>query len=592
MPNRDDLAVDLDHLRLLASAFAGRTVEVDAVEPGDACWTDGSTVFVDPDAPHSQQVEMLAVQGSLLAAGSLAPDLLRQIARRPALARRYLAVEGHRALAANEHLLPQSACRLIDHDIAAALATAGAALEVARSRRTLDETPALFGTIRVRAILASVDRLPAAPHAATPGAAAPPIRSAELADLTDDDGYEDLLGDLMSSPVGGGGPIGRLLRRMLQPVRRRGGGGPPGADAPTHRTDSRPGAGHRTVLLSNSPDRLDAGPDVDPSGIVYPEWDLRRRSYRPDWCTVVESTPSFEGGLVAPLARDPAVRRSLARLGIGLTPCRRQRQGDDIDIDGAVEARVDTIAGTAHHDNVYIESLRRRRDLAVLILLDVSGSAAEAGVAGKPVHEHQRAAAAALVTALHDLGERVALYAFNSRGRRAVQLLRVKAFDDHLDGVVARRLASLEPAAYTRLGAAIRHGTTILDERGGTPRRLLVVLSDGFAYDHGYEGRYGEADARRSLVEARRRGVGCVCLSAGADADAAALARVFGAAAHATVPRAEQVPAVIAPLFRAALRSAEAQRRAFQRKDRTRERLQMERRTDDRSGTTLLRAHR
>ena len=38
--------------------------------------------------------------------------------------------------------------------------------------------------------------------------------------------------------------------------------------------------------------------------------------------------------------------------------------------------------------------------------------------------------------------------------------------------------------------------TTVLEQRSGTPRRLLVVLSDGFAYDHGYEGRYGEADAR------------------------------------------------------------------------------------------------
>ena len=261
-----------------------------------------------------------------------------------------------------------------------------------------------------------------------------------------------------------------------------------------------------------------------------------------------------------------ALRRPLARLGIGLTRCRRQRQGDDIDIDAAVEARVDTLAGSPHDDDFYVESLRRRRDLAVLVLLDVSGSAGEPGTAGKTVHEHQRAAAAALTAALHGLGDRVALYAFNSRGRQAVQLLRVKAFDDHLDGDVARRLAGLAPGAYTRLGAAIRHGTSILEERGGTPRRLLVVLSDGFAYDHGYEGRYGEADARRALVEARRRGVGCLCLSVGTDAEPAALRRVFGAAAHATVPRAEQLPGLIGPLFRAALRSAEAQRRAFQRK--------------------------
>jgi nitric oxide reductase activation protein len=271
-----------------------------------------------------------------------------------------------------------------------------------------------------------------------------------------------------------------------------------------------------------------------------------------------------------------ALRRALARLGIGLTRCRRQRQGDDIDIDAAVEACVDKLAGSPHDDDFYLESLRRRRDLAVLVLLDVSGSAGEPGAAGKTVHEHQRSVAAALTAALHGLGDRVALYAFNSRGRQAVQLLRVKAFEDHLDGDVAPRLAGLAPGAYTRLGAAIRHGTSILEERGGTPRRLLVVLSDGLAYDHGYEGHYGEADARRALVEGRRRGVGCLCLSIGTDAEPIALRQVFGAAAHATVPRGEQLPGLIGPLFRAALRSAEAQRRAFQRKERTRAHLELE----------------
>ena len=95
----------------------------------------------------------------------------------------------------------------------------------------------------------------------------------------------------------------------------------------------------------------------------------------------------------------------------------------------------------------------------------------------------------------------------------------VKRFDDHLDAGVIRRLNSLEPGAYSRLGAAIRHGSAVLETRGGTSRRLLVVMSDGLAYDHGYERAYGAADARRALTEARRRGTGCVCLTVGAGTD-------------------------------------------------------------------------
>jgi nitric oxide reductase activation protein len=236
-------------------------------------------------------------------------------------------------------------------------------------------------------------------------------------------------------------------------------------------------------------------------------------------------------------------------------------QGDDIDIDVAVEARVDVLAGSAPDEAVYVDCLRRRRDLAVLLLLDISGSVAEPGATGGTVHEHQRAAAAALTVALHDLGDRVALYAFHSQGRSAVHLAAVKRFDDDLDGLVMRRLRSLVPGAYSRLGAAIRHGAAVLEERGGTSRRLLVVLSDGLAYDHGYEREYGAADARRALAEARRQGLGCLCLSIGAGTDAEVLRRVFGSAAHAAVSRPEQLRQVIGPLFRAALRSAEVRRR-------------------------------
>ena len=168
---------------------------------------------------------------------------------------------------------------------------------------------------------------------------------------------------------------------------------------------------------------------------------------------------------------------------------------------------------------------------------------------------------AALTVALHDLGDRVALFAYNSHGRQAVNLLPVKRFDEALGTVVLRRLNSLEPTGYSRLGAAIRHGTAVLEADGGTARRLLVVLSDGLAYDHGYEREHGAADARRALTEARRRGTGCVCLTVGAGTEVAALRAVFGSAAHATVGRPDQLPAVIGPLFRAAIRSAEVRRR-------------------------------
>lgn len=580
-------------LQFFASAIAGRPVEVVDAASDAMTWTDGSSIHLDGTLDTADALVALAVQASLITVGSLDPQLVRTLHRRPALARRYLAVEGHRALAVHERLLPPGVRRVLDHAVASRSTSPETSLAIARGREELDPPPVVFGDIRTKALLAAADR--AGSLASTTGPTHIPLgrQPEELEVLDGEDDGEDDLGDLLSSPVGGGGPIGKLFKRLLSSTRGRSGGGPPGADAATHVGGPRRGGSR---LTTTSAAGLEEAPELGAgarAGTTYPEWDVHRRRYRDGWCTVVEDEPPLIDGPAAPPRDDLALERSLARLGIGLERSRRRRQGDDLDIDAVVEAQVDTETGASTDSPaLYIEPLRRRRDLSVLVLLDVSGSAGQVGLHGRPVHEHQARAAASLAAALHELGDRVALYAFNSSGRGAVRLLRIKTFDDQLDGAVGRRLAGTSPGAYTRLGAAIRHGTAIVEERSGTPRRLLVVVSDGFAYDHGYEGRYGEADARRALLEARRRGVGCVCLSVGTDVEAAALRRVFGTAAHATVPRVEALRSVIAPLFRDALRSAEAQHRSFQRTGRAKELRAIEREPHGGDRTPLLPARR
>jgi len=550
-------------LSLLASALSSRALQVAPAEPGQPPWTDGKVVFVDAHASPREQVETLAVQASLLAAGSLDPDVLRRLVRRPRLARRYLAIEGHRALAEIEDLLPDPVRPLIDGDVASRASSPAESLAAARGREEFSGPPDGFGVIRPRHILAPIGRAgasaPARPHDARKHGS--PLL-AELPEGDDDDGTAlDF-----SSNVGGSGPLGRLLARMLEGVRRLRGGGPPGANEPTHWTRAGARPGRQNLFSTTMAGTVEDPPTQNRRGTRYPEWDVHRRVYRRDWCTVYEVTPRPKEGEPGLASDAYGVRRPLAHLGTGLELSHRQAQGDDIDIDAAVEARVEMMAGSVPEEAVYLDSLRRRRDLSVLLLLDISGSAAEPGAAlAQTVHEQQRAAAAALTVGLHEIGDRVALYAFHSQGRSAVHLMPVKRFDEHLDALVMRRLHSLEPGAYSRLGAAIRHGAAVLGAKGGTSRRLLVVLSDGLAYDHGYEPEYGAADARRALAEARYQGVGCLCLSIGASTDTEALRRVFGSAAHATIPRTEQLGRIIGPLFRSALRSAEIRRPAWSR---------------------------
>jgi len=547
---------DLERLGLLASALSGSPLQVASLEPGEPAWTDGKTVFIDPAADVRGRLQALTVQASLLAAGSLAPEVIGKLARRPALARRYLAVEGHRALVANDQLLPPVVRSLIDCDIAARSDSPAASLAAAQSDQEIADPPAIFGAVRARNLLASKSR-------ADPTGGQIPGRQSDkkLAELHEDGNADggDVV-DIFSSPVGGGGAIGRLLQKMLGVVRQLGEGGSPGADAPTHRTRSGGRGGASFVFSTRQAGDIDDDADAR-RGTTYPEWDVHRQRYRPNWCTIqeVEARPNADDPALG-LSDAYGLRRPLARLGVGLDRCHRQAQGDDIDIDAAVEARVEVMAGSAPDEAVYVDSLRRRRDLAVLLLLDISGSVAEPGAQGQTVHEQQRAAAAAFTIALHDLGDRVALYAFHSHGRSAVTLIPVKRFNDAVDTLVMRRLRGLVPGAYSRLGAAIRHGAAVLEAHGGTSRRLLVVLSDGLAFDQRYERVYGAADARRALEEARLCGTGCLCLTIGASTDAEELGRVFGSTAHATVPRLDQLSATIGPLFRSALRSAEVNR--------------------------------
>lgn len=561
LPAGDDEATGLERLALLASALSGRAVHVAAAEPGEPAWTDGSTVFLNSSLDSRARLQSLAVQASLLAAGSLQADVMRKLARRPSTTKRYLTVEGHRALAENDDLLPSGLRPLVDCTTAAPSDSAAASLAIALSRQAIADPPRDFGTIRARKLLAAQER---AASTLTRASEHAPRRQREFAvpELDEDENNGASAGsDLFTSPVGGGGCLGRLLRQMLGAVRHLGEGGMPGADAPTHRFRSGVTGGGNAVVSRAEPSEPQEQTPGDANTFTYPEWDVQRRRYRPDWCTVREVAVRPKDDAALDLSDTYGLRRPLARLGVGLDHCRRQAQGHDIDIDAAVEARVEVMAGSAPDEAVYLDSLRCRRDLSVLLLLDVSGSAAEPGARGQTVHQQQVTAAAALTAALHDLGDRVSLYAFHSQGRSCVELMPVKRFDDDVDALFMRRLHALVPGAYSRLGAAIRHGASVLERKGGTPRRLLVVLSDGLAYDHGYERVYGAADARRALSEARLRGTGCLCLTIGASTDADDLRRVFGSAAHATIPRLEQLGRVIGPLFRAALQSAEVRRR-------------------------------
>ena len=88
-----------DRFRFLATYIAGRSVDVTVAPAGQPAHTNGQFIFVSVGGSVSEQRREMLVQAALLGAGSLDPRLVKGLRARATMARRYLALEGHRVLA-------------------------------------------------------------------------------------------------------------------------------------------------------------------------------------------------------------------------------------------------------------------------------------------------------------------------------------------------------------------------------------------------------------------------------------------------------------------------------------------------------------
>ncbi len=545
---------------LLASALARRSVAVVAALPGQATHTDGRCVFVAAGLAPAEQRRHVIVQAALLGAGSLDADLVKALRGRPKIARRYLAFEGRRVLAALPGPVGRAGARREAGDPETANPTES--LDRALGRTAVGEPPDWFGQIRPGRLLGKQ---------AVPGTRPTDkdlkleFKQTEVPEADEDDedaGEESKILKLFQNPLSNSNALTNFLSRMLRASRTPGRNNGGGSEMPVgslRRVDRvGPSARPLPVPLHFTTDDT-PGPAGGFGGALYPEWDVHKKEYRSEWCRVLElplgPAPDVSA---AGVEHDEMLRRRLARLGLGPKVIRRRPDGEDLDVDALIDLAVDLRAGHSPAEHIYLERRKLARNLGVLILLDASGSATETDPEGRSVHEHQRRAAATLAATLEDLGDRVAVYGFRSQGRAAVHLLALKPFGQRFGAGGRAQLNQLEPAGYTRMGAAIRHAGELLKTDAGTPNRLLLVLSDGFPYDDGYESRYAEADASRALQELRSDGVACLCLSIGASTPTDALDRVFGSASHANAPTLAGLSPRMDQLFLAALKELAA----------------------------------
>jgi len=296
--------------------------------------------------------------------------------------------------------------------------------------------------------------------------------------------------------------------------------------------------------------------DRAPRSFVYDEWDYLQQRHRAGWCRVLEETlqgtdHDFIGDVRSryrELRHD--IRRSFGRLRpTDLVRVYRCDDGDEVDLDAAIEARVDRRTGAPADDRLHIRRDRGARDVATAFLIDLSASTSSPAVSPEqavyvpgpddpyedvlsyaplwgsvPDAKPERRvidvavdAVALMSDALYELGDRHALYGFSGTGRHDVEFKVAKEFDDRVSPSTWAALAAMKPLRYTRMGPAIRHATVKL--RAQTARtRLLIAISDGYPQDVDYgddprDRTYGVQDTARALADAARAGIDTFCVT-------------------------------------------------------------------------------
>lgn len=288
----------------------------------------------------------------------------------------------------------------------------------------------------------------------------------------------------------------------------------------------------------------------------YSEWDYQIQLERPAWATVLEKRPKA-GDLQLIDDITAQHKRTIGRLKFlldalqpqGVTRIRKLEDGDEVDVNAAIRAMIDIRMGQQPDPRIMMRSVRKVRDISVMVLLDLSESTNDK-VAGQDysVLDLQRQATVLLADAIHKIGDPFAIHGFCSDGRHNVEYSRFKDFDQPYNEVPKSRLAGMSGQLSTRMGAAIRHAGHYLKLQKSA-KKLLLVITDGEPADIDVrDPQYLRYDTKKAVEEMARSGVTTFCMSLDPRADQY-VSRIFGAKNYMVVDHVERLPEKLPALY-------------------------------------------
>ena len=288
----------------------------------------------------------------------------------------------------------------------------------------------------------------------------------------------------------------------------------------------------------------------------YAEWDYQIQLERPAWATVLEKRPKAgELQLIDRITADN--KRIASRLKFlldamqpqGVQRIRKLEDGDEIDINAAISSMIDLRMGMQPDPRIMMRSVRKVRDISVLVLLDLSESTNEKVLGqDQTVLDLTRQACVLLSDAIHKIGDPFAIHGFCSDGRHDVEYYRFKDFDQPYNDGPKARLAGMTGQLSTRMGTAIRHAAHYLRGQRST-KKLLMVITDGEPADIDVrDPQYLRYDTKKAVEEAARIGITTFCMTLDPRADQY-VSRIFGNKNYMVVDHIERLPEKLPLLY-------------------------------------------
>jgi Mg-chelatase subunit ChlD len=288
------------------------------------------------------------------------------------------------------------------------------------------------------------------------------------------------------------------------------------------------------------------------AGYVYDEWSHFDGDYYRDYCVVREARPEGSPGELPPGFDLEArrVRRAFELLRPNAS--RREKrlpEGEIINHDRLVDFMVGRRRDPSPRVDFYERPSISRRDVAVLILLDVSGSTGAVTSGEHKVIDSEKGAAVVLAQALAALGDRFAVCGFSGQGREDCRYWVYKDFEERWGEEALQRVLAARPATGTRIGAALRHSGYRLS-RVEARQRLVLLVTDGKPLDVDYDPntRYAQYDVRKACQENRRLGVTVLCISTDGDSRAD-MGIMFPRGRFAILRNLDELPRRLAGLY-------------------------------------------